>query len=333
MTRSITIYEVAEKAGVSISTVSNTLNRPARVAADTRARVLKVIDEVGFVPHEIAAHRARTSLERIGVIAPFTSYASFGTRLEGVLQELGDSGKELLIFDHESAARTPSPLLSSLPLSGRLDGLIVMGIPIDHSLAERLLERDLRTVLVDSHHPQFTSIVVDDERGGYSAGEHLVERGYEHFLYVSEGQVSRDYVSQGQRRTAGFIKAIVDAGFPKERVRRLDASSDPAGGRNAAKTLLLKKSPPLGILAHHDLIAAGLVSGLREAGASVPGDYAVIGYDGGPLAESFGLTTIRQPLERSGALGLEHLLHRMANPALPTQTIVINVQLFKGSTT
>ncbi|KRA23128.1 hypothetical protein ASD65_00870 [Microbacterium sp. Root61] len=333
MTRSLTIYEVAEAAGVSIATVSNTLNRPARVAADTRQRVLAVIDKLGFVPHQIAAHRARTALDRIGVIAPFTSYPSFGVRLEGVLRALGESGREVLVFDHESAARTPSPLLSALPLSGRLDGLIIMGVPVDQDLAERLLQRELSTVLIDSHHPLFTNVIVNDERGGYLAGRHLVDKGIERFLYVSEGQISTDYISQGQRRTAGFMRAIVDAGFPRDAVKRLTASSDPDGGRAAARTLLAKSGPPLGILAHHDLIAAGLVSGLRASGASVPGDFSVVGYDGGPLAETFGLTTVRQPLEQSGFLGAQQLVQHMQDPTQPTQQIFVAVELVEGDTT
>ncbi|WP_198165764.1 LacI family DNA-binding transcriptional regulator [Agromyces laixinhei] len=333
MTRSVNIYEVAEAAGVSIATVSNTLNRPARVAADTRERVMQTIDRLGFVPHYIAAHRARTTLDRIGVIAPFTSYSSFGVRLEGILRALRDTGKEVLVFDHESAARTPSPLLSSLPLSGRLDALIIMGVPVDQALAERLQERRLPTVLIDSHHSLFTNVVVNDERGGYLAGRHLIEKGLEHFLYVSEGQLSSDYVSQGQRRTAGFMRAIIDAGYPRERVKRITVSSDSLGGRMAAEQLLATRGHALGILAHHDLIAAGMVATLRQSGASVPGDFSIVGYDGGPIAESFGLTTVRQPLEHSGFLGAQHLLRLMNDSTEPSQQIAVSVELIEGNTT
>ena len=82
----ITIYEVAERAGVSISTVSNAVNKPDRVSAETRRRVLAAADELGFVPKVAAADLARKGTGRIGVMAPFTSYASYLRRLSGVLE-------------------------------------------------------------------------------------------------------------------------------------------------------------------------------------------------------------------------------------------------------
>jgi len=87
----VTIYDVAEKAGVSIATVSNAINAPTRVKPATLKRVLAAIDELGFEPKTEAIARARKGLGRIGVVAPFTAYASFNQRLRGVIEALRDS--------------------------------------------------------------------------------------------------------------------------------------------------------------------------------------------------------------------------------------------------
>src|SRR5664279_5547553 len=97
--RDNTIYEVAQRAGVSISTVSLAINHPDRVRADTRDRIMSVIDEIGFVPKERAVVRARAGVGRIAVLAPFTSYPAYSRRLNGILAELGRDGTQVIVYD------------------------------------------------------------------------------------------------------------------------------------------------------------------------------------------------------------------------------------------
>src|SRR3954471_15176055 len=176
MDRQVTIYEVAERAGVSISTVSNVLNKPDRVKAATRERVLAAVDELGFVPKVQAVHLARRGTGRIGVMAPFTSYASYLRRLAGVLRAATELDIDVVVFDHESAALAGSPVLASMPIHGRLDGLIVMGLQIEDAIAGRLRERALPTVAVDADSTVFSRVVIDDREGGRLAGAHLRDR-------------------------------------------------------------------------------------------------------------------------------------------------------------
>src|SRR5690242_20617893 len=129
--RSKTIYDVATLAGVSISTVSLALNAPTRVSAETRRKVLEAVDALGFVPKPEAVARARRGVGRVGVIAPYTSYPSAARRLNGILHAGSQHALEIVLFNQESAAQSTSPLLSSLPITGRLDGLIVISLPLD----------------------------------------------------------------------------------------------------------------------------------------------------------------------------------------------------------
>ena len=109
MTGQVTIYDVAAYAGVSISTVSQTLNRPNRVNPKTRERVLKAIEELQYMPKAQAVSHARRGVGRIGVLAPFTSYDSFRRRLMGVLAESDGTNRDVVVYDHESAAVSVSP--------------------------------------------------------------------------------------------------------------------------------------------------------------------------------------------------------------------------------
>lgn len=328
-----TIYDVATRAGVSISTVSHTLNRPQRVHAETRQRVLDAIDELGYVPKATAVAHARKAVGRVGVIAPFSSYESYTRRLIGILQEAGSDAIEIVIYDHESAASATSPLLSALPITRRLDGVVIMGVPLDDQLADRLFAQGLPTVLVDSQRPELDSIVIDDHAAGYLVGSHLVERGRQTFAYVSEAQRSDAYLSQGQLRRNGFRRAIAQRGIQPDRVRHVHTSNDIAGGRAAVARMIDDGDLPEAIFAHQDVLAAGIVLECRGRGMRVPDDVAVVGFDDGGLAEALELTTVRQPLEESGRLGFRHLRDALNGRHGAARHVTLAVELVERATT
>jgi LacI family transcriptional regulator, galactose operon repressor len=325
----ITIYEVAERAQVSISTVSNALNRPERVSAATRERVLAVADELGFVPKAQAVHLARRGTGRIGIMAPFTAYASYFRRLSGVLSTAADLDLEVVLFDHESAALATSPVLASMPIHGRMDGLIVMGLEIEDGIAERLARRGMPTVAVDARTGRFSSVVIDDVEGGRIAARHLVERGYASFGYVVEHQVA-DYESQAVLRRRGFDEVVRTAGLGGLTV--VDSENSVGGARAAARQLLESADRPRAVMAHHDVLAVGVLLAARDLGLRVPEDLAIMGFDDGEVAEAADLTTVRQPFEQSGAVALRLLLALIAGSQVRESTSLA-VELIPRATT
>jgi LacI family transcriptional regulator len=322
----VTIYEVADRARVSISTVSNVLNKPDRVSAGTRARVLAAADELGFIPKVQAVSLARRGTGRVGVMAPFTSYASYLRRLAGVLTAATELEIDVLVFDHESAALASSPALASMPIHGRLDGLIVMGLPIESGIAQRLRERHLPTVAVDADSDLFSRVIIDDAEGGRIAARHLTAKGHRRFGYLLERQVS-DYESQAIRRLTGF-KEIASAESGSVLVATSDNSVDAA--RHAASTLLGGPDRPSAVMAHHDVLAVGVLLAARDLGLRVPEDLAVMGFDDGETAAAADLTTVRQPFEESGSTALSVLLGHVGGSQLRSTT-VLDVQLVERS--
>ena len=329
----ITIYDVAQQAGVSIATVSHVLNKPEKVATATLERVLRVMDELNFTPKQTAVSLARRGVGRIGVLAPFTSYGSYSLRLNGVLEACADRNIDVLVFDVPSVASADTPLMRSLPVTGRLDGLLIMGVPLEDALARRLAHRKLATVLVDSRHEKFNWVNIDDEAGGHQVATHLIERGHRSFAYVSEGQRSTEYVSPGQLRRRGIARALQAAGFGEDALRQVTALNTVRGGREAAQAIAAGDAPPTAVIAHSDELAAGLVAGFRAADVRVPQDIAVAGYDDTALAEAMELTSVHQALDETGRLAAQLLLDMLQSPARHIQHLTLAPSIVVRATT
>jgi LacI family transcriptional regulator len=234
----------------------------------------------------------------------------------------------VVVFDHESAALASSPALASMPVHGRLDGLIVMGLRIEDAIAERLRERNLPTVAVDADSALFSRVAIDDNEGGRLAAAHLLSRGHRRVGYLVERQVS-DYESQAIRRLSGFRQLIEAAGG-----EIVVAASDNsvADARRAAALLLDVVDRPSAVMAHHDALAVGVLLAARDRGLRVPGDVAVMGFDDGEAAAAADLTTVRQPFEESGSTALGVLLGHIDGSGLRSTT-VLDVHLVERSTT
>lgn len=333
MANKVTIYDVAAAAGVSISTVSLALNTPERVSRATRDKVLLAADELGFVPKADAVTRARRGVGRIGVIAPFSSYPSFARRLNGVFAALREEALEVVVFDQQSAATASSPLLASLPITRRLDGLIIMALPLDEAIAERLKRQRLPTVLVDAPRPDFDCVSTDNHGGGELLAAHLLARGHRRFGFVGEWQESHAYVSPSERRLAGFRQALAAQGTSllDDAVRLVNHGVDEACA--AAHELLDAPEPPTAVFAYDDLLASGVLRAAGQRGLSVPDELAVAGFDDSDIAQALGLTTVRAQFEESGRLGVKALLDLLQDASAGGRHTMLRVELVVRATT
>jgi LacI family transcriptional regulator len=331
MMAQVTVYEVAANAGVSIATVSRVLNSPEKVNAATRARVLEAIDHLGFVLKAEAAARARKDHGRIGVLAPFLTYPSFVQRLRGVATALCDSPYELVIYYVDSLARLEG-YLASLAVTRRLDGLILMALPMSAGGVQRLRNAGIESVLVEHACQDLNSIEIDDVGGGRLAAEYLIGLGHRRLGFIGDAELPDYAIHNSERRLAGYRAAIEDAGcmLPDAYVGLAVHGLEPA--RKQAHRLLSLPEPPSAIFAHSDTQAMGILKAAREFGLVVPRDLAVIGFDDIDIADYVGLTTIHQPLEESGRVAVDLLLARLADPARPPQHIRLPLTLVRRET-
>lgn len=327
-----TIYDVAKQAGVSISTVSRVLNSPEQVNVKTRTRVLAAIDSLHFVPKAEAVGRARKQIGRLGVLAPFFTYPSFVQRLRGVAERLATSPYELVIYNVDSIAHRDS-YLASLPITRRLDGLVVISLPFDETVAQRLATHDLPTVLIEHAHESFSSIEIDDVAGGRLAAQHLITRGHHRCAFVGDAFVPDYALHTSARRLAGYRQVLQDAGLTLTDHYIALGPHGLAEAQQLAHQLLDLPEPPTAIFAPSDNQAMGVLKAARERGLVVPQQLAVVGFDDLEIADYIGLTTVRQPLEESGRIAIDLLLARLSDQSRLVQHIKLPLMIVQRETT
>lgn len=327
-----TVYDVADKAGVSIATVSRVVNSPEKVNPDTRTKVLTVIDQLGYVPKAEAAARARKSAGRIGVLAPFFTYPSFVQRLRGVANALSALPFELTVYNVDSTARRDS-YVTSLSLTRRLDGLILMALPFSQAIVERLVHHSMETVSIEVTHPSFSSIEIDDHAGGRLAAEFLISKGHQRLGFIGDTDLPEHAFPTSDRRLGGYRAAIHDAGLALEHQYIALAAQSLENAMRCMDRLLDLPKPPTAVFCASDTQAMGALKAARKRGLNIPRDIAIIGFDDLDVADYIGLSTIRQHLEESGRLAVELLLSRLQYRTRPIQNIRLNLEIIERETT
>lgn len=328
-----TIYDVAERSGVSISTISRVLNSPDKVNPETRQRVMSAIDQLGFIPKAEARARALRHTNRIGVLTPFFTAPSFVQRLRGVASALSKANYELVIFPVDSVEHLQG-YISSIPLMQNLDGLIIMSLAVEDRDARRLHNNGMETVLIESTHPQLNSICIDDAHGGRVAANHLMEKGHKRIGFLGDIEPPERYaIHPVKSRLAGFKKALDDAGISLPRNYIVQAPYTQDGSQKAAHELLTLNRPPTAVFAASDIQAASVLKVARALKLRVPEDLAIVGFDDIDLAEFMDLTTIRQSLDESGRLAAEILLSKIKESNRSLRHINLPLALIERLTT
>jgi LacI family transcriptional regulator len=305
------ISDVAAAAGVSLGTVSNVLNKPHLVSAQTRDRVTAVIEELGFVRNESARQLRAGSSRAIGLVVidaanPFFADVARGVEntVEGVggVVLLGNSAGEpvrerryLELFEEQ---RVRGVLLAPLTdVDPPLAALTRLGIPV---------------VFLDRHGESsaHSSVSVDDVTGGRIAADHLVERGHRRLAFVG-GPSSLRQVSERRLGAEAVVEATEGASLLAISTRGLTV----AAGRESADTLVTMPTSvrPTAVFAANDLIAIGLLQGLTTHGLRVPQDIAIVGYDDIEFAAAatVPLSSVRQPRVELGRRGAELLFEEL----------------------
>jgi LacI family transcriptional regulator len=252
--------------------------------------------------------QARRGLGRIAVVAPFTSYPSFSRRLAGVLEELGDSGTQLLVSDTDDIAVSDSPVLASMPVRGHVDGLLILGVVMEEKIGERIKAR-LPTILLDTSFPGLPSVSVDFREGGRLIGRHLRELGHRDVAFLNEVERYK-FDSPATLSLAGLRDELGDG------VREFVVPRGTDAGREGVAAVLETGDTVTALVASRDLVAIGAIAELRRRGIRVPDDISVVGFDDDPVAEALGLTTVRHPFEESGRLAVRALRSLLDDPSL-----------------
>ena len=324
-----TIYDIADRARVSIATVSRVLNGHPRVSEATRSRVFRVAKDLGYEPHASAQSLARDNTQLIAAIVPMMTSYFFMEVLRGLQDSLDASDYDLLVYASRTLDRVDGQLGRAVQ-RGRSDGLVLVSTPITDGRAERLGSAHQPVVLVDSAHPSFDSVRVDNRAGGQLAVQHLLDRGHTRIGLVLPVEAS----APAADRRAGYQAALEAAGLALDERYVVVADWDHGqhgytryAGYLGTQRLLGRfegdaGARPTALFVAADVMALGALRALREAGLDVPGDVEVVGFDDVASSAYVGLTTLRQPMAEMGRLATETLLRRLDAPdAEPSHTV------------
>lgn len=318
---SVTIADVAARAGVSKATVSRILNGRGEHNVETARRVRAIVAELGYVPSARAVGLARGSTRTIGMLVPALTWPWMGEVLQGVADALEQRAYGLLLYTcnrGDDSLRIFSSHLSA----NAFDGLLVIEPEGTLSYIEELYSRGLPVVLIDDrgHRPQFPSVATTNRAGGEAAAAHLLELGRTRpavLTGITQFGCTRD-------RLSGFADAYADAGHPLHGELVVEGDFTIECGRRAVRQLLDEGHQFDAVFAHNDLSAVGVMQALRERGKRVPDDVAVVGFDDIPLAADAdpSLTTVHQPMREMGETAARLLLSMLQGGPPPVTPVI-----------
>jgi len=301
----VTIREVAARAGVSVSTVSRVLNgRDAHhMRPETKARVLRAIEELEYTPVKAARALRRQRTQVIGVLLPDISNPFFSLLARGVESVAFEKGYSILICDSNHDSRKEAVYLSML-LEERVEGLVF--IPVGRpatDLIQRLLNHGVKIMVADRRVDGLPTVSADNRGGSASLARYLLDIGYRKIAYLAGPKG----VSSAEERFAGLVSALEEEGLNPVWVRWGHFTFE--SGYHLTRKLLSEVKADA-IVAGNDLMAVGAIRAVEERGLRVPEDIGVAGFDHVPLADLVKprLTTVEVPASRIGEEAARQLI-------------------------
>ena len=312
-TRPATIADVAAASGVGVGTVSRVINGATNVREATRAKVLKVIEQLRYRPSHLAASLSRGTPRTVAIVVPHLTRPSAVMRLAGALAVLDEQGYDTVVCNVVTPQQRDHHL-AALTSRHRADGVIVVSLRLSAAQLAAFRRAGVPLITIDVMTPGVPQTLTDDVAGGRLAAGHLLALGHRRIGFVGDtmrGAVGASRVGLGftasQHRLTGYRQALAAAGLGHDPALVRRGPHGPANAEALAAELLALPDPPSAIFAASDIQAIGVLAAADRLGASVPGDLSVIGFDDIESAALLGLSTVRQPLAESGAEGARRL--------------------------
>ena len=307
-----TIYDVAEKAGVSIATVSKVVNNTGRISEKTRKRVTEIMQVLDYQPSSVAAALTGKKTYTVGVLIPDIANPFFAEVARELENRARESGYTLILCSTDYKQQREREYLE-LFSKKQVDGVLVAIEPEEMDHFKKFSDRGVPSVMLSVNHLDASASVVmtDNVRGGYLAGKYLLSQGHHEVAIMYEKQRQ-----SGRSRLIGFQQALFEADVMLEDSHIIDSRSEISEAREAAKKLLRLPKKPTALFAATDLIAIVCINEARSVGVRVPDDLSVIGFDNTIYAEIAdpGLTTIEQPITELAHYSFDQLLKLMKQP-------------------
>ena len=326
------IRDVAARAGVSVTTVSHTLNATRFVSAEAKAKVQEAAHALGYVPSEIARGLKHNTTRTLGMLVPNNSNPYFAEIIRGVEHHCYGAGYSLLLCNSNDDPQQQADHLRVLA-ERRVDGIVLVASGDDDSIVAGCKDLRLPLVLVDREIDAIAVdlIEVDHAAGGEMATAHLLSLGHARVACI----VGPADLRPSQQREAGWRRALENAGITPRADELVHGDFSPESGAAAMRRLLKSAQPPSAVFVCNDMMAIGALHAAHEAGIAVPDELAIVGFDDIELAAytSPPLTTVAQPKEAigTGAAGL--LLERLREGRSEPRRAILQPELHRRAST
>ncbi|WP_378147834.1 LacI family DNA-binding transcriptional regulator [Cnuibacter sp. UC19_7] len=309
------IEDVAALAGVSKATVSRALSGRGYVSPATRDRVSHAATTLGYVVSSSASSLVTGRSNNVGVIIPIINQWFFASILEGVERALLERGYDLMLYNVSKSGEERSRVFEYFLVRKRVDAVIAVTLEITPEEARSLLALGKPIAGIGGALEGIPTISIDDVAAARLATEHLLMLGHRDIMHVGGDLAEQMDFHVHSKRLSGYLEAMETAGIPAADTSFVATAFDIAGGYHVGKQVLGDpRRRPTAIFAAADEIAIGIILAARELGISVPDDLSIIGIDDHPLAELFGLTSIRQRPGEQGEKAVEFVIRQLEEP-------------------
>lgn len=331
MDRKITIIDVAEKAGVSRQTISRVLNNQGDVNEQTRKKVLRIIEELGYQPSIQARSMVTRKTNTIALLIPDITNPFFSEIVRGIERTVRATQINVLLFStDEDVSREVSCI--QLAHNYNVDGIILCSPRLDEVNLRKLISGKRPVVLLNREINEMEgvySILVDAQTGEYTAAKYLLDQGHRRIGIL----VGPSHADSSIKRLNGYKMALTEYGFPvdEELIVHVDTLNETVH-ENAQQ--LIKRNATA-ILAYNDMTAAKVIQSCTELGLEVPKDISVIGFDGIPISRLVNprLTTMELPLYEMGETIANTLMKMLSGQEIHNKLTTVLPLLKTGQST
>lgn len=316
-----TIKDIAKKAGVSIATVSRSLNDDEKVTEDTKKLVLSIAKELKYKPNLLARSFVTKKSNIIGLVMPDIFGEFFMELIRGVDEVCFNKGYYTMVTSSHSKRSTVEAIIDFMG-KGIVGGIVLMTPSIDDEIRKTLKNNHLPLIIINgkSELEQYDSISVDNHKGAYDLVNYLIkEKNFNKIAHISGPVNNNDAIN----REKGYLQALTDNNIPVNKSWITVGDFTIRGGQECCEKLLKLKNPPRAVFAANDMMAIGCYQAARKLGLKVPGDVAVGGFDDIFVSQYISprMTTVHVPIFDLGKKAAEILIQKINSDNSKTQKI------------
>lgn len=311
--KEVTLKQIAENLGISVTTVSKALKNYPDVSKKTKALVKQEAKKLHYKPNVFAVNLRTKESKTVGLIIPEVVHHFFSSIINGIIEQAEKKGYLVIILQSNESTKLEKRQVDLL-ISKRVDGIMMSlaNDTVDTSHLTEIQEHEIPLVMFDkiSKLVNCSKVVINDRQAAYDATKHLIDRGCKRIAHFRGALLPQNSID----RFLGYKKALEDHGLPYDSsLVYMCENVDYDDGRNAAEALLKDKKEVDGIFAITDMAATGAITVLKENGLRVPEDIMVMGFSNWFLSQAItpALSTVDQPGYKMGRTAFKLLRKEM----------------------